>query len=198
MIPTIDLDEVPSHLNQLRKIYYSAAHHCWAWRLLEPSETELYWQEHQSDDGEPRGTAGFPILQRLHHHEIVNTLAVVIRKYGGTKLGKSGLISAYSDATDFAIDQAELIPQQACCLLQIENSYHQENLIKQWMHKWHLPLVSSEFGMQVHRSFQVSWDLYEDIHEDLHVELRSWEHLAVRWAWSELAVRPTNQHRFNC
>ena len=74
---------------------------------------------------------------------------------------------------------------------QIKNSYDQENLIKQWMHQWQLPLVSSEFGMQVHRSFQVSWDLYEDIHEDLQVELRSWEHLAVRWAWSELAVRPT-------
>ena len=191
LIPISDPEEVPSHLNQSRKTYYSAAHHCWAWRLLEPTETDLHWQEHQSDDGEPRGTAGFPILHRLRHHEIVNTLAVVIREYGGTKLGKSGLISAYSDATDLAINQAELIPQQACYLLQIENSYDQENLIKQWMHQWQLPLVSSEFGMQVCRSFQLSWDLYEDIHEDLHAELRSWEHLAVRWAWSELAVRPT-------
>ena len=99
----------------------------------------------------------------------MNTLVVVIREYGGTKLGKSGLISAYSDAIDLAINQAELIPQQACYLLQIGNSYDQENLIKKWMHQWQLLLVSSEFRMQVRRSFQVNWDLYED----LHVELRS-------------------------
>ena len=186
LIPISSPQEVPNHINQLRKTYYTAAHHCWAWRLLQPFEAGYYWQEHQSDDGEPKGTAGFAILHRLQHHEIVNSLAVVIRKYGGTKLGKSGLISAYADATDLAISHAELIPQQACYLLHIENSYDQENLLKQWMHQRPLPLESSEYGMQVRRTFQVSREEFKDVD----AELKSWEHRSVRWHWSDLAVRP--------
>ena len=116
----------------------------------------------------------------------MNSLAVVIRKYGGTKLGKSGLISAYADATDLAISHAELIPQQACYLLHIENSYDQENLLKQWMHQRPLPLESSEYGMQVRRTFQVSREEFKDVD----AELKSWEHRSVRWHWRDLAVRP--------
>lgn len=119
----------------------------------------------------------------------MNSLAVVIRKYGGTKLGKSGLISAYADATDLAISHAELIPQQACYLLHIENSYDQENLLKQWMHQRLLPLESSEYGMQVRRTFQVSREEFKDVE----AELKSWEHRSVRgigviWPY----VRPSN------
>tara|TARA_B100000575_G_C23143494_1_gene666484 strand:+ start:1218 stop:1850 length:633 start_codon:yes stop_codon:yes gene_type:complete len=187
LIPISCPQEAPNHIKLLRKTYYTAAHHCWAWRLLKPTEVALNWQENQSDDGEPRGSAGFPILHRLKHHEVVNTLAVVTREYGGIKLGKSGLISAYSDVIDLAISHSELIPQQACYLLNIENAYDKENLLKQWMHQWPLPLESSEYGMQVRRTFQVNWDEFEDVN----AELKSWEHRSVRWQWSNLAVRPS-------
>ena len=59
LIPISDPEEVPSHLNQLRKTYYSAAHHCWAWRLLEPTETELHWKNTKVTMASPEVPPGF-------------------------------------------------------------------------------------------------------------------------------------------
>lgn len=81
----------------------SATHICWAYRL--GMKGELY---QSSDDGEPSGTAGLPILNTLKSKQITNTLAIVIRYYGGTQLGVSGLIQAYKSATESAIESADL------------------------------------------------------------------------------------------
>ena len=87
--PVESEEEIRTLLDALRKKYYDATHHCYAWRLGPHGETFR-----TNDDGEPSGTAGKPILGQLLSNELVNCLIVVVRYFGGTKLGVSGVIGA--------------------------------------------------------------------------------------------------------
>ncbi len=91
LIPVSDLDDTLSKLNNLRKLYSDASHHCFAYILGNNQEIQKY-----SDDGEPSHTAGLPILEVLKKHNLTNILSVTIRYYGGTKLGAGGLTRAYT------------------------------------------------------------------------------------------------------
>ena len=95
-----DIDDVDNHLDYLSKKYKDATHICFAYRL---DRNEKF-----SDDGEPSGTAGFPMMSVLKKNDIGNTLAVVIRYFGGTKLGAGGLIRAYSKAVSETLANAEI------------------------------------------------------------------------------------------
>lgn len=97
-------DEVKDSLSQIKKQYYNARHHCYAYRLNPENE-----QFRSNDDGEPSGTAGKPILNQILSNELFDVLVVVVRYFGGTKLGVSGLIRAYKSATVDALQQAEII-----------------------------------------------------------------------------------------
>ena len=83
--PVEDEERIRTILDELRKRYYDATHHCYAWRLGPRGE-----QFRANDDGEPSGTAGKPILGQLLSHELTDTLIVVVRYFGGTKLGVRG------------------------------------------------------------------------------------------------------------
>ena len=89
-IPVADRDAAMRELDALRATHPSATHVCWA--LLAGGQSGM------SDDGEPSGTAGRPILEVLRHHEVDGVLAAVVRYYGGIKLGAGGLVRAYTDA----------------------------------------------------------------------------------------------------
>lgn len=93
VVPARNDDEAKRVLESVRNEFPDATHHCWAWRLGEPPA------ERSSDDGEPQGTAGVPILQVLRGAELSDLIAIVVRWYGGTKLGKGGLARAYAAAT---------------------------------------------------------------------------------------------------
>lgn len=95
-----DIDDVDNHLDYLSKIYKDATHICFAYRL---DKLEKF-----SDDGEPSGTAGFPMMSILKKKNINNVLAVVIRYFGGTKLGAGGLIRTYQKAVSETIINTEL------------------------------------------------------------------------------------------
>ena len=86
--PVESESDAREELRQLERRYPDATHHCWAWRLGWPS------RERSSDAGEPHGTAGEPILRVLRGAGLSNTLAVVVRWFGGVKLGKGGLVRA--------------------------------------------------------------------------------------------------------
>lgn len=94
-------DECDIHLNDMRKKYPDASHHCWAVVAAAP-ENSTYWG--LSDAGEPSGTAGKPMLQVLSHCGIGEVSVVVIRYFGGTKLGTGGLVKAYSDAVKQVVE----------------------------------------------------------------------------------------------
>ena len=102
--PVQDEERIRELLDALRKKYYDATHHCYAWRLGAGGAS---WRA--NDDGEPSGTAGKPILGQLLSHELTDCLVVVVRYFGGTKLGVPGLIAAYRESAAEAIAAAEIV-----------------------------------------------------------------------------------------
>jgi len=103
-VPLSTPEEIKSKLDELRKEYHDARHHCYAW-VLSPDRQS--WRV--NDDGEPSGTAGRPILGQINSRELTNVLVVVIRYFGGTLLGVSGLINAYRSAADDALSNALVV-----------------------------------------------------------------------------------------
>lgn len=99
-----DEEQIRERLDALRKKYYDATHHCYAWRLGPKGETFR-----ANDDGEPSSTAGRPILGQLLSNEVTDALIVVIRYFGGTKLGVSGLIETYKAAAAEAIGTNRIV-----------------------------------------------------------------------------------------
>lgn len=92
-----------------RRLYPDARHHCWAFVT---GDDNVDRAERSSDDGEPGGTAGVPMLQVLHHRKLVNVVVVVTRWFGGIKLGAGGLVRAYSGAVAAALDTATLVERR--------------------------------------------------------------------------------------
>lgn len=101
-IPVSSTDEVKTYVEQYQKRYYDARHVCYAYRIGERGE--LF---RANDNGEPSGTAGKPILGQIDSRELTNVLVIVVRYFGGIKLGTSGLIVAYRLAAAEALDAAE-------------------------------------------------------------------------------------------
>ncbi len=94
--------EIKERLDELRKKHYDARHHCYGWILGIDAENFR-----ANDDGEPNHSAGDPILNQIRSHELSDVLVIVVRYFGGTKLGVSGLIQAYKEATREALQIAE-------------------------------------------------------------------------------------------
>lgn len=102
--PVENEEQIREALEALRKRYFDATHHCYAWRL--GPQGELF---RANDDGEPSGTAGRPILGQMLSVGVTNCLVVVVRYFGGTKLGVPGLIAAYKEATQEVLSVAEIV-----------------------------------------------------------------------------------------
>ncbi len=102
--PVRSEEEIREHLDALRKRHFDATHHCYAWRLGPRGE-----RYRTNDDGEPSGTAGKPILGQLLSAEVTDCLIVVVRYFGGTKLGVPGLIAAYREAAAEALAAATVV-----------------------------------------------------------------------------------------
>lgn len=102
--PIYSEEEFKDHLAQLKKDYHDARHHCYAFRIGLTENEYRY-----SDDGEPNNSAGKPIYGQLLSSNITNVAIIVIRYFGGTKLGVGGLITAYKEAAKDAISNAEIV-----------------------------------------------------------------------------------------
>ncbi len=120
--PVTSEDEIKGHIDALRKKYYDATHHCYAWRLGLRGE-----QFRANDDGEPSGTAGKPILGQMLSNELTYCLIVVVRYFGGTKLGVPGLIAAYRDAAAETIAAAEIVEKTVDVTLDAAFPYESMN-----------------------------------------------------------------------
>lgn len=111
-------EEIVSYLERLRKQYYDATHHCYAWRLGPFGE-----KFRANDDGEPSSTAGKPILGQMLSREVTNCLIVVVRYFGGTKLGVPGLIAAYKESAVAALDASKVVERTVDTRIRVEFSY---------------------------------------------------------------------------
>lgn len=138
--PITNEDEVKSIINVLKKEHHSARHHCYAWRIgTEEIKTRA------NDDGEPSSTAGKPILGQLQSYEVTNILVVVVRYFGGTLLGVSGLINAYKNATANALDNADIKTKFIENIYQLQFDYPLLNTVMNRLKKEALNIVSTDF-----------------------------------------------------
>lgn len=141
MYPVTSKEEVENRIKQIRKQYFDAKHHCVAYRIIE----ELGIQERCSDDGEPSGTAGAPMLALLRGSQLCNTLVVVTRYFGGILLGTGGLVRAYSQATQKAIQQATKIRQKEGKQMQITISYSEIESFRYYCRKNNIEIVQESY-----------------------------------------------------
>ncbi len=127
-------------LSKIAKKYPDATHLCYAWRM-DPDRNREFFQ----DDGEPSGTAGLPILGVLRTHSLFQTLLTVTRYYGGTKLGRPGLINAYREAARMAIDNSVRIPLQLCRIVRVEYPYKLENDLRELITRFHITIHEESY-----------------------------------------------------
>ena len=129
--PVSDEKELKSALLHLKELHPKATHHCYAFRMGMNGENYR-----ANDDGEPSGSAGLPIYNQLLAHEITNVLVVVIRYYGGTKLGVSGLVKAYKESAKLALEESEIITKELESEVSIRFNFNQQNLIFTLLNKF--------------------------------------------------------------
>ncbi|MBY4896817.1 YigZ family protein [Cupriavidus sp. AU9028] len=140
-IPVADREEAMRVLAALRADHATATHVCWA--LLAGGQSGM------SDDGEPSGTAGRPILEVLRHHELDGVLAAVVRYYGGIKLGAGGLVRAYTDAIAAALKLGERIERIPFAQLDIEVDYADEDRVRRWAEQHGYAVGEGSYDMRV-------------------------------------------------
>ncbi|WP_242205064.1 IMPACT family protein [Aestuariivivens insulae] len=104
VFPVLNEDDVKQHLEQLKKEHHAARHWCYAYQI--GTESIMY---RANDDGEPSNSAGMPIYGQIQSFEVTNILIVVVRYFGGVKLGVGGLINAYKTTAQLALDQSHII-----------------------------------------------------------------------------------------
>ena len=138
--PVADQKAAKECLEAIRAHHAQATHHCWAWRIGWPS------RERSSDAGEPAGTAGLPILHVLRGAELTDVLAVVVRWFGGTKLGRGGLARAYSGAIREALEGLAVVVRQPTVELAVSAPYERLGAVKRLVHPPAVELVSEEYG----------------------------------------------------
>ncbi|ASW74709.1 hypothetical protein IQ37_15250 [Chryseobacterium piperi] len=122
--PVNNEDELKDALEKVRTEHPKATHHCYAFRIGLNGENYR-----ANDDGEPSGSAGLPIYNQLLAHEITNVLVIVVRYYGGTKLGVSGLVKAYKESAKFTLEETAIITRELETEIEIQFSFSQQNTI---------------------------------------------------------------------
>ena len=138
--PLKDEEEVKDLVAALKKEHHSARHHCYAWRLgTEEIRTRA------NDDGEPSSTAGKPILGQLQSYDVTNILVVVVRYFGGTLLGVSGLINAYRAATIEALNNADILSKLIEIQYELKFEYAMLNTVMNKLKQENYDIVTTDF-----------------------------------------------------
>jgi len=135
-------EEVGELVKALKKQYFDARHHCYAFRL--GAKMDLY---RAADDGEPPNSAGIPILNQIRSAELTNILIVVVRYFGGTLLGVPGLINAYKNASADALAKAEIIECTVNLEFILEFSYETMNKVMKVVKDDKLDVLKQDFDM---------------------------------------------------
>ena len=139
--PITTEEEVKSHLRDLRKQHAHAGHFCYAYQI--GTETVYY---RTNDDGEPSNSAGMPIYGQIQSFGLTNILIVVVRFFGGIKLGVGGLISAYKTAAQMTLDETEIIEKTIDVHFQISFDYKNMNRVMRIIKEKNLNIVSQNMN----------------------------------------------------
>ena len=141
-------EEVKQALADVKKKYYDARHHCYAY-MIGPDKACF----RSSDDGEPSGTAGKPILNQILSKDVTNVCVIVVRYFGGIKLGVSGLINAYKTAARDALDNAVIVEKTVDEVYSLEFGYPLMNEVMRVMKEEGLEQQNPRFEMNCYLEF---------------------------------------------
>ncbi|SFF55288.1 IMPACT family protein [Thermoflexibacter ruber] len=173
--PVQNEQAIKEHLSALRKKYYDATHHCYAYLL--GKEKKVF---RAKDDGEPNGTAGLPILNQIRSKEITNVLVVVVRYFGGAKLGASGLINAYKTASAEVLAQAEVVEKIITQTLQIHFDYYLTNEVMKLIKENEAIIEQQTFEDRCKICLRIREKQYDNLVKHLR-ELKNVEVLTESW-----------------
>ena len=155
-------EEAQQFIASIQAANKKATHNCFAYMIGDNDQIQR-----ESDNGEPSGTAGIPILESLKLAKIHNVVAVVTRYFGGIKLGAGGLIRAYSNTTTEAIHQAGLVQRIKQAILKITVTYAIHDLLLYYLKENNLEVASEEYGVNVETSIYVNETDLKDVKEKL-------------------------------
>ena len=156
--PVTTEDEVKEHLNELRKKHHGANHYCYAWQF---GIQDITYRA--NDDGEPANTAGMPIYGQIQSFGITNTLVVVIRFFGGVKLGVGGLISAYRTTAQIALEAAEIVERTVNIEFTIAFDYKNINKVMRIIKEKNLEIVSQKMHLSCEVTISVRQKYADEI-----------------------------------
>lgn len=162
LAPVATEQQAKAFIEATRLRFKDARHHCFAWRLGEKGEP---WR--CSDDGEPSGSAGRPILMQLEGHEVSDLVCVVVRWFGGTKLGVGGLVRAYGAAAGKALDRAPIEERPITVLLRVACPFACQGAIQGVLRAHGLEPREARFCEGVELLLAVPRVLAEDLKRDL-------------------------------
>lgn len=155
--PVTDESQVKTIIAGLKKEYYDARHHCYAYRIGADGD-----KSRAVDDSEPSSTAGKPILGQLLSNELTNILIVVVRYFGGTKLGVSGLIQAYKEAASSAIQNSEIITKDVEAIFNITFGYLEMNSVMKIIKDYSIDISNQEFDNSCQMKIRIKKEFERD------------------------------------
>lgn len=156
IIPIETVEEVKPIIEQYKKEYYDSRHVCWAY-MLGADRKDF----RANDDGEPSGTAGRPILGQINSKELTNVLVCVIRYFGGIKLGTSGLISAYKESANIAIENAEIIEKTVDLDTQFSFKYEDMNEVMKIVKDMEPQIINQHYETDCSMGLRIRKSLYD-------------------------------------
>lgn len=159
--------EVKTIVAGLRKQYHDARHHCYAYRLGYKGDVFR-----SSDDGEPSGSAGRPILGQIDSAGLSDTLVVVVRYFGGIKLGIPGLIRAYKTSTADALAHAQVVEKIAGKWLRVSFGYEAMNAVMKVLKEMDLPQREQDFGEQCSLEVRVRLSALDSFREKMGKDIK--------------------------
>lgn len=154
-------EEAEKKIKQIKKKYYDAKHHCFAFSIIEENGIT----QKSSDDGEPSGTAGAPILNIIKSNNLQNVVIIVTRYFGGILLGTGGLTRAYSEAAGKVVEQSELIQKEPGMEVELEIDYNDNEKFKYYCQKNNINIIKIEYTENILYKIELNEKEYKKIEE---------------------------------
>ena len=136
-------EEADEYIQKINKLHYKATHYCYCYSMYSPNYQKC------SDDGEPQGTAGVPMLDAIKKANINNVVAVVTRYFGGIKLGAGGLIRAYTNAVSQALNNSKFLRIKEYTHIEIEFDYNLINIFEKYFNQNNIKAINKEYDLTV-------------------------------------------------
>lgn len=147
--PVTSEDQVKEHIEDLKKQHHSARHWCYAWQL-----GKSYEHYRANDDGEPSNSAGMPIYGQLQSFDVTDVVVVVVRYFGGTKLGVGGLIQAYKISAQMALEASKIVQRTIDETFILKFDYPEMNIVMRIINDENIPVINRK--MELNCEFEIS------------------------------------------